>query len=106
MVETTVFDGSETSGQMCIANFGTFLDVFEFLSFGGFFLFFKKIGFLGILGPPYCGISATIRIGRETLCLPYAGFLSGHISGGSWWKVCYQQGLPNLVFLSKSNFFF
>ena len=30
--------------------------------------------FLGILGPPYCGIGATIRIGREMLCLPYAGF--------------------------------
>ena len=29
---------------------------------------------LGILGPPYCGIGATIRIGREMLCLPYAGF--------------------------------
>ena len=38
------------------------------------FLFFKKIGFLGILGPPYCGIGATIRIGREIRCLPYAGF--------------------------------
>ena len=30
---------------------------------------------MGILGPPYCGIGATIRIGREMLCLPYAGFL-------------------------------
>jgi len=29
---------------------------------------------LGILGPPYCGIGATIRIGQEMLCLPYAGF--------------------------------
>ena len=38
------------------------------------FQFFKKIGFWGILGPPYCGIGATIRIGREILCLPYAGF--------------------------------
>ena len=38
------------------------------------FLFFKKIGFLGILGPPYCGIGATIRISREMLCLPHAGF--------------------------------
>ena len=36
---------------------------------------FKKIGFSGILGPPYSGIGATIRIGREILCLPYAGFL-------------------------------
>ena len=40
------------------------------------FQFFKKIGFLGILGPSYCGIGATIRIGREMLCLPYAGFLN------------------------------
>ena len=32
---------------------------------------------LGILGPPYCGIGATIRIGREMLCLPYAGFSQG-----------------------------
>ena len=39
------------------------------------FLFFKKIGFWGILGPPYCGIGATIRIVREMLCLPYAGFI-------------------------------
>ena len=38
------------------------------------FSVFQKIGLLGILGPPYCGIGATIRIGREMLCLPYAGF--------------------------------
>ena len=30
--------------------------------------------FLGILGPPSYGIGATVRIGREMLCLPYAGF--------------------------------
>ena len=36
----------------------------------------KKKGFLGILGPPYCGIRAAIRIGREMLCLPYVGFFS------------------------------
>ena len=40
------------------------------------FSVFKKIGFLGILGPPYCGIGNTIRIGREMLCLPYAGFFT------------------------------
>jgi hypothetical protein len=34
----------------------------------------KKKGFLGIPGPPYCGIGATIRIRREMLCLSYAGF--------------------------------
>ena len=39
-----------------------------------FSVFQKKNGFLGILGPPYCGIGATIRIGREMLCLPYTGF--------------------------------
>ena len=31
------------------------------------FPFFKKIWFSGILGPPYCGIGATIRIGRVFL---------------------------------------
>ena len=36
---------------------------------------FQKIVFLGIFGPPYCGIGATIRIGREMLRLLYAGFL-------------------------------
>ena len=38
------------------------------------FSVFQKIGFGGILGPPSYGIGATIRIGREMLCLPYAGF--------------------------------
>ena len=44
------------------------------MRFGWFFPFFKKIRFWGILGPPSYGIGATIRIGREMLCLPYAGF--------------------------------
>ena len=57
-----------------IANIGISLFVFEFLRFGRFFPFFKNIGFLGILGPPYCGIGAAIRIGQEMLCLPYARF--------------------------------
>ena len=30
------------------------------------------------LGPPSYGIGATIRIGREMLCLPYAGFLASN----------------------------
>ena len=50
-----------------------------FLSFGvwdDFFNFSKKIKFWGILGPPYCGIGATIPIGQEMLCLPYAEFFS------------------------------
>ena len=33
------------------------------------------MGFWGIFGQPYYGIGATIRISREMLCLPYAGFL-------------------------------
>ena len=55
------------------------LDIFKFLRFGWFFPFFKKIGFRGILGPPSYGIGATICIGREMLCLPYAGFFSSNI---------------------------
>ena len=57
-----------------MANFGIFLDVFGFLRFRWIFPFFRKIGFLGILDPPYYGICATIHIGWEMLCLPYAGF--------------------------------
>ena len=38
------------------------------------FSVFKKIGFWAILGPPYRGIGATIRVGQEMFCLPYAGF--------------------------------
>ena len=58
-----------------IVKFGISLDVFEFLCFERFFPFFKKKnGFLDILGPPYHGIGATIRIGREMLCLLYVGF--------------------------------
>ena len=57
-----------------IANFSMSLDVFEFFRFGLFFRFLFFFWFLCILGPPYCGIGATIRIGREIRCLPYAGF--------------------------------
>ena len=39
------------------------------------FSVFQKNRVWGILGPPSYGIGATIRIGREMLCLPYAGFL-------------------------------
>ena len=42
----------------------------------------KKIRFLGILGPPYCGNGATIRIGREMLYLPYARFFLFHFLNG------------------------
>ena len=46
------------------------------------FSIFQKIGFLAILGPPYFGIGATIRTGREMFCLPYAGFLIDGIPKG------------------------
>ena len=59
-----------------IANFVIFLDVSEFLLFWWFFPFFKKIGFLGILGPPFYGIRATIRIGWEILFLRMRDFLT------------------------------
>ena len=42
----------------------------------------KKIRFWGIFGPPYCGIGATILIGREMLCLPYGIFFI-HVSNSS-----------------------
>ena len=51
MVEATLPNGLRPLVEGRIANFGIFLDVFEFLHFGLFFLFFKKIGFWGILCP-------------------------------------------------------
>ena len=56
-----------------------------FLSFfvlDDFFRFSKKIGFLGILGPPSYGSGAIIRIGREMLCLPDAGCFLLCLQGG------------------------
>ena len=43
---------------------------------GDFLFFFKKLWFLGIPCTPYRGVGATILIGREMICLPYAGFFS------------------------------
>ena len=57
-----------------LAYFSTFL---SFCLLDDFFNF-QKIVFLGILDPPYCGIGPTIRIGRENLCLLYAGFFKAH----------------------------
>jgi hypothetical protein len=62
-----------------------------------FFLFFKEIGFLGILGPPYCGIGATIRIGRElTVFLPQLPKVGCPIFleiRNHWGKVMERSGL-------------
>ena len=77
MVETMHPDGLETSGQRAYRQFchiSRHLWVFAFLVI---FPFVKKIGFWGILGQPSYGIGATISIGREMLCLPYAGFFRG-----------------------------
>ena len=43
-------------------------------------------GFWGILGPPSYGIGDTICIGREMLCLPYAGFFGPNLflDGFTW----------------------
>ena len=49
-----------------IANFGIFLDFLSFRALDDFFRFSKKIGYGGILGPPYCGIGTTIRDLLET----------------------------------------
>ena len=48
-----------------ITNFGIFLDVFEFLRFGWFFLFFKKIGFWSILCPTKHGGNHAFRWIRD-----------------------------------------
>ena len=86
-----------------IANFGIFLDVFEFLRFGWVFLFFKKIGIWGILGPPSYGIGATIRIGYEMLGLPYAVFflqpvLKVNVLIKCW--LCDLSGIADKIYLS------
>ena len=67
-----------------IANFGISLDVFEFFPFWIFSSsVFKYFLVLCILGPPYCGIGATLRIGREIQCLPYAGFFNPEMTEDS-----------------------
>ena len=56
------------------------------------------MGFLGILGPPYCGIGATIHIGQEMLCLPYEGFFQTIWSGKGVFDV-------NIIKFSDKTFF-
>ena len=51
-----------------IANIGIYLDLFEFLRVQWFFPFFKKIVFLGILGPPYCAPTGRVTKGRVCGC--------------------------------------
>ena len=68
------------------------------------FSVFQKIGFLGILDPPYCGIGATIRIGREMLCLPYAGFFSSfHAPFGIGACICIVREIRCLPYAGFFN---
>ena len=52
--------------------------------FLGIFPFFKELGFLGILSPPYCGIGASICIGQEMLCLAYAVWVATKAGYQDW----------------------
>ena len=62
-----------------------------------FSVFFNFFWVLGILGPPYCGIGATIRIGREMLCLPYAGFFFTKT------KINQQTGVSGTEYFFSNN---
>ena len=55
------------------------------------FSVFQKIGFLGILGPPYCGIGATIRIFLPPL--PKVGCPIFLEIRNPWGKVMERRGL-------------
>ena len=66
MVETTLPDGLETSGQRVYRKFWHIFGRFRvFLFWIIFFRFQFCFGFLCIFGSPYCGIGATILIGQE-----------------------------------------
>ena len=74
--------------MLILAYFLTFL---SFCVLDDFFRFSKKICFLGIFGPPSYGIGATIRIGREMLCLPYAGFFLLFKASALWTDAFYKS---------------
>ena len=63
----------------------------------------KQIVFLSILGPPYCGIGATIRIGREMLCLPYAGFFLTALARQGLLNTCTLFSFVSLFFQQGIN---
>ena len=60
------------------------------------------MGFGGILGPPYYGIGATIRIGREMLCLLYAFFFKYH---NSVYIICFIEYLKLLYLISAKKMY-
>ena len=72
---SNIFRGSESLGKSNGKKWSTPSSSRRFWVFAFWMIFsvFQKIGFWGILGPPSYGIGAAICIGREVLCLPYAG---------------------------------
>ena len=71
-----------------------------------FFRFSKTLGFFGILGPPFCGIGATIRIGREMLCLPYAEFLNKQIILPIYIILISKKNIENYIKKGYRNLYF
>ena len=65
------------------------------------FPFFNKSGFLGIFGPPYCNIGATIRIGREMLCLRmrYFWYLVWSFDIDTWLTIILYQVIYNDLYV-------
>ena len=77
---SNIFRDSESSGK---SNGKKWSNIWTFLFRSGLKSPRKKKFFFCrfCLGPPSYGIGATIRIGREMLCLPYAGFFKSFIPG-------------------------
>ena len=71
---SNIFRDSDSLGK---SNGKKWSNIWSFLFWSGLRSSRKKKFFFCwfCLGPPSYGIGATIRIGREMLCLPYAGFL-------------------------------
>ena len=68
-----------------IANFGISLYFLSFSVLDDFLRFYVFLVFV------YCGIGATIRIGRGIRCLPYAGFFKASLQSAlffTWQMSC------------------
>ena len=73
-----------------------------FLSFCVFYFFPR---FSNNWVSPYCGIGATIHIGREMLCLPYAGFLKKFLANPEQGYTEKSQSVRFELVLLFSSFF-
>ena len=93
---SNIFRDSEPLGK---SNGKKWSNIWTFLFGSGLKLPRKKKGFFCwfCLGPPSYGIGATIRIGREMLCLPYAGFFSSSKRHTQVGPAC---NIPSLKFTS------